>query len=155
MKRMLFILVTVLLIASCKSQQKTGKEDSREAADMPTLSMIASDLYGGAEEEVFEVIRDQAALQKFYRKVNMTRKPGLAVPQIDFSKNLAVLYCSGSTKATALPEMYISGENETEMYLEKSRLDAKEGIVTSTATVTPFGLYLLPLTDQQVIFRQK
>lgn len=152
---MLLILLTVLLIVSCKSQQKTGKEESAELADMPTLSLIASDLYGGAEEEVFEVIRDQASLQKFYRKVNMTRKPGLAVPQVDFSKNIAVLYCSGSTNATELPEIYISDENDSEMHLEKGKLFAKDSIVKSTATVTPFGLYLLPLTDKQVIFSQK
>ncbi|MBT8235541.1 MAG: hypothetical protein KJO04_05075 [Bacteroidia bacterium] len=155
MKRMLLVLVTILLIVSCKSQKKTGNEESGEGADMPSLSLIASDLYGGAEEEVFEVIRDQASLQKFYRKVNMTRKPGLPVPQIDFSKNMAVLYCSGSTNDIELPEMYISEQNDKEMYLEKAKFYAKDSTVQSTATVTPFGLYLLPLTDKQVIFSQK
>ena len=153
---MLLILLTVsFIIISCKSQQKTGKEDAIVADEMPKLTMIASDLYGGAEEEVFEVIRGQASLHKFYRKVNMTRKPGLPVPEIDFSKNIAVLYCSGSTKDTALPEIYISGENDSEMRLEKGKLYAKDSVVKSTATVTPFGLYLLPLTDKRVIFSKK
>ncbi len=152
---MLLILVAVFLIISCKSQKKTGNEDTGDSPDMPSLTLIASDLYGGAEEEVFELIEDQASLQKFYRKVNMTRKPGLAVPQVDFSKNIAVLYCSGSTNATELPEIYISDENDSEMHLEKGKLYAKDSIVKSTATVTPFGLYLLPLTDKQVIFSQK
>lgn len=155
MKRMLLLMLTVLLIISCKSHKKAGKEDTSEAPNTPSLSLIASDLYGGAEEEVFEVIRDQAALQKFYRKVNMTRKPGLAVPQIDFTKNMAVLYCSGSTNTSEIPTMHISLENDSEMLLKKARTHVKDSINQGTAALTPFGLYLLPLTDKQVILSQK
>jgi len=155
MKRMLILVLTVLLIVSCKSHKKAGKEDSAEASNLPSLTLIASDLYGGAEEEVFEVIRDQAALQKFYRKVNMTRKPGLSVPQVDFTKNMAVLYCSGSTNTSEIPPMHINSQNDSEMVLIKGRVNVKDSVTQPTAALTPFGLYLLPLTDKQVIFSQK
>ncbi|NND14916.1 MAG: hypothetical protein HKN89_01175 [Eudoraea sp.] len=155
MIRMSLILTLLLFVFSCKSKKDKVSEQIEQEIATYKLEMVASDLYGGAEEEVFEVIRDQASLQKFYRKVNMTRKPGLPVPQIDFTKNMAVLYCSGSTKAAKMPDMLISLQNDTEMYLEKAKLTAQDSIVEPTATLTPFGLYLLPLTDKQVIFSQK
>ena len=127
------------------------------SGDVPqeTLELVASDLYGGAEEEVFQVIRSEGELKKFYRKVNMTRKPGLPVPNIDFTAYTAVLYCSGITFSTDMPKIYVATQNDTEMVLEKAILEGKEGSRAGTAKLTPFGLYLLPFTDKQVILSQK
>ena len=127
------------------------------ASDMPqeTLELVASDLYGGAEDEVFQVIRSEGELKKFYRQVNMTRKPGLPVPKIDFAAHTAVLYCSGTTNSTEMPAIFVSSQNESEMVLQKAILDPSDNSQTGTAKLTPFGLYLLPFTDKQVILSQK
>ena len=128
-----------------------------DSADMPqeTLELVASDLYGGAEEEVFQVIRSEGELKKFYRQVNMTRKPGLPIPKIDFSSHTAVLYCSGTTFSQDMPSIYVASQSESEMVLQKAILSPKEGTDAGTAKLTPFGLYLLPFTDKQVILSQK
>ena len=127
------------------------------ASDMPqeTLELVASDLYGGSEDEVFQVIRSEGELKKFYRQVNMTRKPGLPVPKIDFTAHTAVLYCSGTTNSTEMPAIFVSSQNESEMVLQKAILDPSDNSQTGTAKLTPFGLYLLPFTDKQVILSQK
>ena len=119
-----------------------------------TLELIASDLYGGEEEEVFQVIRSAGELNKFYRKVNMTRKPGLPVLEIDFSKHTAVLYCSGSTTTEQIPSLRIAAQSDSQVQLMKSKLTDEPGQNTSSAKLTPFGLYILPFTDNEVILRQ-
>jgi len=128
-----------------------------DAQDAPkqSLELVASDLYGGAEEEVFQVIRNEGELQKFYRKVNMTRKPGLPVPTINFTTHTAVLYCSGTTFSTELPKIYVAAKNDKEMVLQKSILIEQDSPASGTAKLTPFGLYLLPFTDKQVILSEK
>lgn len=154
MIRIILILGILPFIISCKSKKETTSSSAEEASQ-EMLELVASDLYGGAEEEVFQVIRSEGELQKFYRQVNMTRKPGLPVPKINFAEHTAVLYCSGTTVTTQMPDILIASQNQTEMVLKKTLFNEKDSLKTGTAKLTPFGLYLLPFTDKQVILSQK
>lgn len=115
-----------------------------------TLELIASDLYGGGAREVFTVIRSPGELKKFYSKVNMTRKPGLPVPDIDFSKNAVVLYCSGTTHSADIPEFYLSDQTDSLLVLKKVAYQKSEDSSEARAKVEPFVLYLLPFTEKKV-----
>lgn len=150
MKRIILIVSVLAIIITCKSKKEMTTPVNGEASQ-EMLELVTSDLYGGAEEEVFQVIRSAGELEKFYRQVNMTRKPGLQVPKIDFVANTAVLYCSGTTVSTQMPKIFVASQNETEMVLKKAFLAESDSLKTGTAKLTPFGLYLLPFTDKQVI----
>lgn len=155
MIRLSLVISFLFLAFACKSKKDTSSEGESQDPEMMKLEMVTSDLYGGAEEEEFQVIRDAGTLSKFYRKVNMTRKPGLPVPEIDFSKFTVVLYCSGKTKTPQMPDFYVSTQNEAEMVLEKRKPLVADSLGTGMATTTPFGLYILPYTDKQVILSEK
>lgn len=119
------------------------------------LELVASDFYGGAEEEVFQVIRSTGELNKFYRKVNMTRKPGLPVPKIDFTQHTAVLYCSGTTTSQEIPSLVIAGQTDTEIQLQTQTEKQDLEQSTATAKLTPFCLFILPHTKKEVVFGKK
>lgn len=154
MIRITLIISIIVLFISCKSK-KEMTASSGENTPQETLELVASDMYGGAEEEVFQVIRSEGELSKFYRQVNMTRKPGLPVPKIDFTAHTAILYCSGSTNSTSMPQFYIASQSDMEMVVAKAIWQAQDSTSTVSAKLTPFGLYLLPFTDKEVIFSQK
>lgn len=128
---------------------------SGDSSPQETLELVASDMYGGAEEEVFQVIRSEGELNKFYRQVNMTRKPGLPVPKVNFEAHTAILYCSGSTNSTSMPQFYVVSQSDMKMVVEKVLSQEQDSTSTVTAKLTPFGLYLLPFTDKEVILSQK
>lgn len=152
--RITLALSIVMLVISCKSKKEmTASSGEKMAQD--TLEMVASDMYGGAEEEVFQVIRTEGELHKFYRQVNMTRKPGLAVPKIDFSAHTAILYCSGSTRSTSMPRFYVASQSDEDIVVAKAIVPESDSTTTVSAKLTPFGLYLLPFTDKEVILSQK
>ncbi len=79
----------------------------------------------------------------------MTRKPGLQIPQIDFSTEMVVIYCAGKTSDGHSPIFKRVQENDNQMVL--SLEDTKERKVSSTAILMPFHLYKMPLTDKEII----
>jgi hypothetical protein len=145
------IIITVLLfiMGACKSQKSNSDMDNSENAQAGELSMVMSDLYGGTEAEEIQVLRSQAALDKFFVIINRTRKPGLKPPVVDFSQNMVVAYCSGQTNNQSLPRLWVTEDPDQGMVVRKKQPDeAKE--VESTAIVRPFGLYIMPVTDKEI-----
>ena len=60
-------------------------------------NLVLADFDSFSNVEVYEttVIKDAKSLSKFYAGINKTRKPGLPVPIVDFSKEMAILVCLG------------------------------------------------------------
>lgn len=154
MLRINLIISIIAIVTSCKSKKDISEATAVEIPQ-DTLELVASDMYGGAEEEVFQIIRNEGELKKFYRQVNMTRKPGLPVPEIDFSAHTAVLYCSGSTNSMSMPQFFITSQSDTQIVVEKSNSTKSDNTTSVSAKLTPFGLYLLPFSDKEVILSQK
>ena len=153
MRRVICLLVIpVLIINACKSQKAGGEDASSKNQQENGLTLVMSDLYGGADTELIEVIRSQKALDKFFVQVNKTRKPGIKPPVIDFEKNTAIIYCSGKTSQSALPQL-IAEENQGEkIYLSKNMPESIEN-QEEKAVLMPFGLYITPLTDKEVLLQ--
>ena len=155
MLRMSLILTLLLFVFSCKSKKDKVAEQTEQEIAANKLEMVASDLYGGGDKEVFKVIRTPGELKKFYSKVNMTRKPGLPVPDIDFSKNAVVLYCSGITHSADIPEFYLSDQTDSLLVLRKAPYQQGEDPSEARAKVEPFVLYLLPFTEKKVTLERQ
>lgn len=101
------------------------------------------------------VIRDAKSLNKFYREINKTRKPGLPVPMVDFSKDMLVLVCLGEQKGEK--NLVLSKLKETDQEISIA-LEVLEKQNTETITVQPiyfpFYLYKLPLVDKPLTFQR-
>ena len=58
--------------------------------EIKDLVLIDHDNFSTITDYEVRVIQDQKSLQKFYTKITMTRKPGLPVPMVDFSKDMLI-----------------------------------------------------------------
>ncbi|CAM3344214.1 hypothetical protein [Zobellia roscoffensis] len=142
-----FFFSLILLFSSCKGQEKSvGKDEESKVGDQ--LQLVESDNYSGSDAEEFLVISEIKTLQKFYSNVNRTRKPGLPIPQIDFTKEILIIYCAGKQQNSFEPILSIKSETKNTLVLA---IENSNVIHTSTSTTTPFSIYKLPLTKKEII----
>lgn len=150
--RYIYLLSVVTVIAfSCKSQKNNTME--ADAQESRGISLLMKDNYGGSEDEELLVIRSQGQLDKFFIKINMTRKPGIKPPSIDFEKNLALIYCPGKTTQNVATELHRSGDSGQQITLRPQPAESIEN-QESSAVLTPFGLYIMPLTDKEIVLQK-
>ena len=143
------LILILLAMMNCKSQKTDQAANDLKGQTSPGLTLLMSDNYGGTEHEEIQVIRSQGALDKFFIQINKTRKPGLTPPKVDFKKDMVIVYCSGKTKQTQLPELYTTKDPEKGVILNKKvseTSDNQEG----NAVLMPFGLYIMSLTDKDI-----
>ncbi|MGI9547515.1 MAG: hypothetical protein ACR2MM_09780 [Flavobacteriaceae bacterium] len=139
----------LIVIAGCKSQKSNSETADVYGNASSELTLLLSDNYGGAAAEEIQVIRSQGELHKYFLKINMTRKPGLKPPKVDFSKDLVIAYCTGQTTQQELPGLMVSEMPEKGMIIQKKQAEITDG-KESTALLMPFGLYIMPITDKEI-----
>ncbi len=150
----LFFLFTILMsfAMGCKSQKSNTETQSVDSQASPGLTLLMSDNYGGTPNEEIQVIKSQGALSKFFIQVNKTRKPGLTPPKVDFSKNMVIAYCSGETYKQGLPELYGKDDSDDRIVLMKREVASTEK-QENKALLMPFGLYIMPLTEKEIVLQ--
>lgn len=139
------ILFCFLLANSCKS----GSASNNLQPDRIEMELIVAENYSGFEEEQFIVIKNQEALLSFYGKVNRTRKPGLTPPDIDFSKEMLLVWCGGA-KVTGHSKLELISTDEN-LVVNKMAAESKKN--KDEAIVSPFTIYKLPLTSKKLVFQ--
>ena len=144
------LLPLLAVFLSCNGQKKAVMdENSKQSVNSP-LTLVMQDNYAGTETAVTHIIESQKALAKFFSAVNRTRKPGIPVPEIDFSKNIVVIYCSGNKGNGTLPTLKLANDSNSEMVLEMIDETAENA---ANNTVSPFSLYTMPLTPKKISFK--
>ncbi len=144
------LILLVIIVFACKSQKDAASQQSQESQ---ALKMLMSDNYGGTVSEEIEVIRSQGTLDKYFIQINKTRKPGIKPPYVDFSKDLVIIYCSGETKRNQLPELFPTEDEKQRIVLTKKMVEAPDN-QEGNALLMPFGLYIMPLTDKEIILQR-
>jgi hypothetical protein len=143
------ILISILILAtSCKSQKKSIVETSNN----DKLVLLVQDGYFFTDKIETDVIRDEKALKSFFSKVNKTRKPGIPVPKVDFSKEMILVACMGEQKTAAMPflKMLEGSKQEQVIGIELKSKSKKTEQITSY----PFCVYKMPTSTDKIIFRQ-
>ncbi len=140
------LLCTFILLAlstSCDGQRAITNQQNNASV----MTLVLQDNYSGTAEEELILIKNQKSLFQFFTKVNRTRKPGLPVPEIDFKKHMVLVWCVGET-TNSNPGLILEKETEIEYKLRKLNAHNK---TKSTAILSPFMLYKLPLNDKKII----
>lgn len=152
MKTAVFFLL--LIFATCNAQKsKVDSDNEKEGQDTDLgLTFVAGDAYSGTEMAETLTITDTKSLQKFYSRINRTRKPGLPVPDIDFSKEMVIVRCSGTTENDATPNLCVLEVTEDEIVLGIKETGKK---ATSSAVTTPFAVYRMASTDKEIVFVER
>jgi len=142
----LLLLGLIFFTFSCKSQKKNM--DSAGEQQQGQLVMLVQDGYFPVESPEHQVIEDAKTLKKFFSEVNRTRKPGIPVPQVDFTKEIVLVACMGNIKTEEYPTMGVALETEDEI-LVKTSIKMEKG--PSAVTSYPFCVYKMPKTPKNVI----
>lgn len=150
-----YLIGIVFILVSCHGQKKAIVKNSEHNSNPDTtLILLLQDEYSGFEVEETMVIKDQKRLNSFYSKLNKTRKPGLPVPLIDFSKEMVIVQCSGQKNYVALPTLSLSSETDSEIILatktERETKDAPINVITN-----PFCIYKMPLSVKEIVIKNE
>ncbi len=146
------VLFLMLIFTTCNAQKNNrATTDGKESQDTEHgLIWMLSDPYSGVDVAETLIVKDAKSLQKFYSQINRTRKPGLPVPDIDFSKEMLVIRCSGPTDEAVAPRLFVMEVTEDKIVLGIKKTDKTS---SSSAVTTPFSVYRMPLTKKEVLVR--
>ena len=143
------ILGLVLIICfACKGQKEISKEKQQVVNN--NLVLLMEDNYSSLSTADNVIIRDQKALQKFFAKINRVRKPGIPLPEIDFSKNVLIVVCEGEHAQGDSVALEVLKETEEEIELHTKKYKGK---VISSAMVSPFKVYKMALSKKEIIIK--
>ena len=148
------IVVLLFIGIGCKSQDKGKANDSAKALQSQGITLLMTDNYGGSEEADFQVIRDMKSLRQFFSQVNKTRKPGLPVPEVDFSKEMLILHCPGKQLNGWKPDLVITENTAAKMVFAMAQSMGKQKQEQGALTM-PFSLYKLPLTEKEIVLQKE
>lgn len=154
MQRSFNFLIIVAIMLSCNGQKKMAEQQATN--DSGQLTLVDQNNYSGADSTETMVITNAKALKSFYSRINRTRKPGLPVPEIDFSKNMVVVLCSSDEVTGSEYGLSVLEETDTEMVFGRPKVAKNENSASSsnpTTLVSPFFVYKMPLTEKKVSFK--
>ena len=145
-------LCVLLFFISCNAQKTTSLKVIKNKSSEYSLVLLLSDMYSGQNLPEIQVIKEPATLQKFFSKINRTRKPGLAVPKIDFEKEIVLIYSAGEQLNVITPLIEIKEETETQIILNVLNKKASSLNSTQQITTSPFCVYKLSSIDKSIVF---
>ena len=147
------LLFFCLLGISCSGQKGVPKNNAESSLqNSKELQLVLQDNYSGVEKSEFQVVRDSKTLKNFFLQINKTRKPGLPIPEVDFSKELLLIYCAGTTVGVGGVELSVVEGPHNIVVAPKKRTPSKKEV--ANVTTTPFSIYKMPLTLKEISFQQ-
>jgi len=149
----IWILGILIVVISCNGQKKVSA-DATAINQENTLVLLVQDDYSGSEVAENLVIRDAKSLKKFYSKVNMTRKPGLPIPQVDFTNEMILIHCSGEQHSPISTSISILNETENQLMV-KIETKNLESTTESTILTSPFSVYKMPSSPKEILFKKE
>lgn len=143
------LLPALAVFLSCNGHKKAAmNEIDAQTPDAP-LTLVVQGNYAGTDTATTQVITSQKDLVKFFSSINKTRKPGIPVPEVDFSEHIVLVYCSGNDGNGTNPTLDVAKETDSEMVLRMANKTTKNGV---SKTVSPFSLYTMPVTLKKISF---
>ncbi|PIE99803.1 MAG: hypothetical protein CR994_09170 [Maribacter sp.] len=152
--RHMYVFVFAIIL-SCNGQKKATTDKEGALNDgTGKLTMVLEDNYSGLGTPETLIIKDSKSLRRFFMKVNRTRKPGLPLPEVDFSKEIVLIHCFGEQPLGRQVSLSVVDENEHELIL-RSLTAKKKGKPPSSVIVSPFKVYKMPLTSKKITFQEE
>ena len=146
------LVLGLICFLSCKAQKEGHKPIGEHMDD---LALIDQDNFSTIIDYEVGVIQNQKSLQKFYTKINMTRKPGLPVPMVDFSKDMLILVCLGEQHSEMTPLLSKLHETDTRVSIAVQLIEKEQVEQISTQPIYyPFYLFKMPIIDKTFDFQK-
>ncbi|MEO1011783.1 MAG: hypothetical protein AAFX53_10795 [Bacteroidota bacterium] len=148
---MIPLIGLIVLFVSCKGQTGVSPATVDQSRD-DSLILLLADNYSGSETAETLIIRSSKELRAFFVKVNRTRKPGLPLPLVDFTKETVLVYCSGETKGSLKPILTLGPDSGDKKIVNTKMENKKED---SKIILSPFSMYKIPITQKEIIFQKE
>lgn len=142
----------LLFFISCNGQKKIGSSFTKlenKNDKQNELVFLLSDNYSGLVHPEILILKEPTALRDFFSQINRTRKPGLAIPSIDFEKEMVIIYCTGEQLGVHMPRLVQTQANAKE-YTVQVILSEKDDY--SEVMTSPFCMYKLNVNDRAIHF---
>ncbi len=146
-------MVILALLISCNGNKRALRKNQDKTNPEYTLTLLLRDDYSGLPDGETRIITTAKGLQQFFLKVNRTRKPGLPLPIVDFSRETVLIYCSGEEKRQVLPKLSVKNVTDQEIVIAPT-LEEKQEKSTFDAVISPFSIYKIPSTQKKIIFQK-
>lgn len=149
--KMKYLLILFVLF-SCSAQKiSTTSSFSENNSNSSVLELLLNDNYSGLKSPQILILKEPSTLQDFYSQINKTRKPGIAIPAIDFNKEMVIIYCSGEHLANTSTKIAIDSENKEQVVF---KVITSKTAIESTVLTSPFSVYKLNRTSKEFKFKR-
>ncbi|MEO1486632.1 MAG: hypothetical protein AAFU57_12850 [Bacteroidota bacterium] len=112
------------------------------------MEAILEDGYYPVDEKQALVIENEKSLKAFFSKVNRSRKPGLPVPQIDFTKEVALVVCVGAYQSEGYPKL-MHPKKDGVYHIVGTKTEKNQ---ENTTISYPLMVYKVPRTEDKFEF---
>ncbi|BDW93796.1 hypothetical protein LCL86_12435 [Muricauda ruestringensis] len=145
-------LIAVVCLFSCKAQ-KEGHSPVGERLEH--MELVDFDNHSNIAYYENTIITDNKSLRKYYSQINKTRKPGLPLPILDFSSEMAIIICLGEQNNVRKPVLSKLKESDQAITIAVELIaEEKEDKIGKQPITYPFYLYKMPLVDKAVVFQK-
>lgn len=153
---MILVLLTAFVAACGPAKQQDGSmETSADNQKGIPFEVLVQHSHGGYDQPQIKVIKEPTELQAIYSKMNMTRRPGFPIPEVDFDNEMIIGLYMGE-KNTGGFSIGIENIEETKKELiitvKETSPDANSMVVT--AICQPFCIVKMPATKKDVVFKK-
>lgn len=150
MKKIILIPFAVLLF-SCHGTKKATDAKPATEVKKPSAELyqvLSESAYQGKEEKSYEVIKDNASLEKLYTAINDTQ-----VPKVDFSKSrIVALFLGQRTSGGYAIKVKNVSEKGNKIYVAVEETKPKPGDRVTMAITNPFTIVKINST-KEIIFQ--
>lgn len=140
------LLICVLTFVSCSAQKNNLNYASI------SFEKIESQSYGGYQHQHYLVITNINQLKKIYTQINLTRKPGLPLPTINFNNEIVVALFMGQKKTggfkVEIDSLITYKDNSIDLFIKSSAPKS----MSTMAITQPFSLYKLNTSSTKISF---
>ncbi len=148
----LLSMMVLLFMFACGANKQVEADASK--VQQMDYEILVKESHGGPSEAKQIIFQDEKELQQFFMRVNMTRKPGIPVPVIDFEKEVVVALCVGKVPTSGYSitiDSVHEVEDATEVWLQKQEPAPSD--MVATVICQPFTIAKFPRKGNKIEFK--
>lgn len=141
-----FIFISIV-VTSCATQNKNLKKEVQ-------LDLIESHSQGGFKTEQYNIVTNPIELQSLYTQLNLSRKPGLPLPNVDFNNEslIAIFMGQKMSGGFSIKIDSIKRINKTRVEIKLKETNPKD--MASMAITSPFVIYKVSIPNVTVNIKE-
>lgn len=150
------LIVVAFFMTACggAKQQNGAMEANQNNQKKPLFEVLVQHSHGGYEQPQIKIIKEPKALQEVYAKINMTRRPGFPIPDVDFDKEMIIGLYMGEKNYGGYSISIDNVEETKKELIIFVKESTPEGMMATTVICQPFCIVKMPATKKEIVFKK-